>query len=289
MKYIKLMRIPHWIKNILVLLPVFFGGKILYGNKLLQAVMACIGFCFASSVVYCVNDIKDVESDRLHEKKCMRPIASGEVTIKSAWICSTCLLVLSIIINWYVMGQEISGWLVWSAYLLINVLYSLFRLKDKAVVDVVLLVSGFFLRVLYGSVATNIFISGWLYLVVVSASFYMAFGKRKGELMKSGEKTRAVLGNYNKEFLNNNMTLCVSLCITFYALWCLEKGKYMFRMSNLLMTVPLLMILFFRYGLDVENGSDGDPVEVVLKDKVLLILAGIFGVALVVLLYGGVK
>jgi len=164
---------------------------------------------------------------------------------------------------------------------LLNVLYSK-KLKDVPIVDVVILVSGFLIRLMYGGVVTNVVISRWLYLTVIMVSFYMGLGKRRNELgkEKSENNTRRVLKYYNYAFLDKNMYLSLGLAEAFYALWAIDSPQ-----QELLWTVPLIIIIGMKYSLNIEGESDGDPVEVILKDKYLWVLGLIYMILVAYIIY----
>lgn len=164
-------------------------------------------------------------------------------------------------------------------YILINLAYS-FGLKNIPLVDVTILVFGFLLRVLYGASIINVEVSNWLYLTVISSSFYLGLGKRRNEIKKSGAKSRKVLTYYNEEFLDKNMYMCLALSIVFYSLWCASHTKPM-----MIWTVPLVILLCMRYSMDVENDSFGDPVDVMYSDVFLMILAISVGMILFGIIY----
>ena len=153
--------------------------------------------------------------------------------------------------------------------------------------DIAILVSGFLLRVLYGSEIMGIEISNWLYLTVISMSFYLGLGKRRNELVKSTEgTTRKVLQFYNHSFLDKNMYMCLALTITFYSLWSVDPLTISrIGNSNLFWTVPLVILICMKYSLTIEGNSDGDPVEVVFRDKTLLALILFFGVITMGIIY----
>ena len=170
-------------------------------------------------------------------------------------------------------------------YLAINVAYS-FGLKKKPIVDIVILVAGFLIRVLYGAVITDIELSNWLYLTVISGAFYMGLGKRRNEILKQGDKSREVLKCYTKDFLDKNMYVCVALCIVFYSLWCVDPTTLLKTGNNLLIwTVPVIMIILMKYSLDIEGDSYGDPVDVIVNDKILLLIVLIYALFMFGIIY----
>lgn len=275
--YLKLMRVKHYIKNFLIFIPLFFSGNIFNTDKLLSAFLGFICFCLISSAVYVLNDIQDVEKDRKHQTKRNRPIASGRINEKKALIIMTICLLFAVSVS-LIIGQYIALSMT-VIYFLINVAYSM-GLKNRPIVDIIILAAGFVLRLLYGGVVTETIISGWLYLVVVSGSLYMGLGKRRNELKRESGETRGVLKYYTTGFLDKNMYVCVALTNVFYALWTMELSD-----KRVIWTVPLFIVIMMCYSLQIEGDSDGDPVEVILKDKLMLSLVVIYAISIFSLLY----
>lgn len=266
--YAKLMRIHHYIKNLLVFAALAFSGQFFAWDKLFSAFMGFAAFCLVSSAVYIINDIRDREKDRNHPTKCKRPIASGDVPVKNAGILAIFLLVAAIACN-FVVFQILSSLLL-LLYFAINLAYS-FGLKNIPLLDITILVAGFLIRVIYGAVVTDIAISNWLYLTVIAVAFYFALGKRRNELRKTGSETRKVLKSYPVNFLDKNMYMCLALANVFYALWSMSESTVAFYHNRyLVFTVPIVLLITMKYSMNVERESDGDPVEVLLHDKMLL-------------------
>lgn len=286
--YLKLIRIKHWLKNGLVVLPLFFGREILNVDKITSVILAFLIFSMISSIIYVINDINDIENDRNHPTKKDRPLASGKISIKNAILVLILLLILSIslIIHLYNKTTNIYIILIPIIYIVLNILYSL-KLKQVPIIDVAILVSGFVLRVYYGGVSSNIEISTWLYLMVMFGSFYLGFGKRRNELKQNKENnTRKVLEFYNKEFLDKNMYVSLGLAIISYSLWCVDPlTKTNITSNYLILTIPLIMMIFQKYSLIIEGDSDGDPIEVILNDKTLIFLLLIYIISMFVIVY----
>lgn len=278
--YIRLLRPKHYLKNGLVLLPLFFSGRFFERAPLRSALAGFAAFCLLSSFIYIVNDARDAEADRLHPTKCRRPIASGAVGVPAA-LALAAVLAAAAASTGALSRFPADGWLCMAAYLIVNLGYS-FGLKNVPILDVALLVSGFLLRVLFGAAVTGVVISSWLYLTVVSASFYLALGKRRGELRRQSDTARRVLRYYNDAFLDKNMSICLTLAIVFYSLWSADAAN---AGTHLIWTVPLVICLCLKYSLTVEGDSDGDPVEVIYGDKILLALIATFAAATAALLY----
>ena len=280
-RLVSLLRVKHYVKNVLILVPLLCSGKLMATpDQLFIVSLAFISFSLISSSIYIVNDIQDKERDVRHPRKCRRPIASGTVSISHAIILSSVLAILSIGLSIYLSVQ--SSWAVTAVlliYFILNLAYSLY-LKHVPIIEIAILSSGFLLRVLYGGFATGIEVSSWLYLTVLSFSFYMGLGKRRNEFEKHSQReTRKVLSNYSQRFLDRNMYMFLALTICFYSLWTKEQGNWA------LASVPIVMLSCMRYSLMVENESDGDPIEVILNDKWLLFLGGFYAVYMFAALY----
>lgn len=283
-KYIKTLRIKHYLKNILILLPLVYGRELFNADMWLKIIPGFFAFSFVSSALYILNDIKDRDMDRLHPIKCKRPIASGEIKISVAIALAICLFTAALVCN----ALTFNGWESYAAlavYAALNVGYSL-GLKNVPILDIFILVSGFFIRVMYGSFITGITISNWMYLTVMMMSFYLGLGKRRNELIKIKDgNTRGVLKFYNKEFLDKFMYLCLAVTVIFYSLWCVDEATIAVVSDKLIWTIPFVIALCMRYSLDIEGDSYGDPVDVISKDKILLIGGVIFILICAVLIY----
>ena len=163
-------------------------------------------------------------------------------------------------------------------------MYSL-GLKNIPIIDVVILVSGFVIRVIYGASITSIEISKWLYLTAMSGSFFMGFGKRRNEIIKQGNDSRAVLKYYTKDYLDKFMYACLVLTLMFYSLWSVDTTTTAKFGENMIYTIPLVMIIFMKYCLDIEGDSYGDPVDVITSDKVLMCMVGVLAISMYILIY----
>ena len=282
--YLKLIRVKHYLKNFLIFAPLLFSGNFFKDDYFITTILAFIAFSFMASVVYIINDIKDVEKDRLHPIKKNRPIASGNVSKAEGIILAIILLVISIVINAFISTSTLS-YVILLGYLIMNIAYS-FGLKNVPIIDILILSIGFLLRVFYGAIIININVSNWLYLTILAISFYLGLGKRRNEIDKSKD-SRKVLKQYNRAFLDKNMYMCLSLTIMFYALWCVDPiNTTRFKGINyLLITVPLVILICMKYSLDIEGDSFGDPVDVVFSDKTILALIAIYGILMLMILY----
>lgn len=286
-KYIKLLRINHYIKNFLIFLPLIFSCNFFSTNLFIITIVEFISFSLVASSVYVFNDIQDVDKDRLHPVKKSRPIASGEISLKKAYFVFIILLILSLILQiiLYKNAQfQFQTLLVTTSclllYLFINIIYSKWA-KHIPIFDIVILALGFIIRVYYGGYAISIPISNWLYLTILSFSFYLVIGKRRGEYIKSVE-TRPVLKHYSKEFLDKLMYVFLSLTLVFYSLWCVF-GVDKAISDSILFSIIIVIFIVLKYSLIVEGDSLADPVDVLTHDKTLM-----FGLLVYILYIGGV-
>ena len=282
---VRLMRPKHYIKNLLIFVSITFDRDLFDLHVLLQALLGFAAFCLLSSTVYIFNDIRDVEAYRQHEVKRRRPIASGAVPIPAAWALAAVLFAAALAIQLTAFGLQGGSLFFFLAYFAVNLGYSL-GLKHVPFLDIVLLVLGFVLRVIYGAAIVGSSTSAWVYLTVFSLSFYLGLGKRRNELAKGKDGTRKVLQYYSYEFLDKFMYLCLTLAVTFYALWSADGDiveKY--GTDKLIWTVPLVIIILMKYSADIESNSYGDPVDVVMHDKALLLLGVLFALVMVFLIY----
>lgn len=290
-KYIKLLRVKHYLKNGLIFLPLFFSGNILNKSYLIITIIGFIVFSLASSVVYIINDINDVEKDKNHPVKCKRPIASGEISINKAKILAVLVFIIMTICHFSIVPtSNVNATLIIITYIILNFLYSI-ELKNIPIVDITILASGFLFRVMYGAFITGIEVSDWLYLTIITFSFYMGLGKRRNEMVKQSseqiKETRKVLKYYTYEFLDKNMHMCLSIALVFYSLWTANGTDTLSLNKNyLIWTVPLIMIICMKYSLIIEGNSYGDPVDVLLSDKVLIGLVVVYIIILFLIVYG---
>lgn len=275
--YLCLMRPKHYIKNFLLFLPVFFSGNFFDIDALFQLGITFVIFSLLCSCIYILNDYLDREKDRRHPTKKNRPIASGKVSEKSAIILLMILIfVISVLcivvkINYVVLIYFI-------IYVLVNIFYSMWG-KNKVILDVVLLASGYPLRILIGGAVVRIAISEWMFLTVTCFALYLAIGKRYGELKRISDiESRPVLKKYDIHYLRNMMNAMMILGIVFYSLWTISKDvSYVY-------SVPILIVVCMDYSLLIQE-KDGDPIETIFASPGLLLLLIIYIVFVGCLLY----
>lgn len=288
---IRAMRPHQWVKNIFVLAAILFAG----GEGLtiqmadLTATLLAIGaFCLGSSTIYLVNDIMDVESDRLHPEKCKRPIAAGELAIPSAWIVSVACFAGSIAFALAAGGAPIGVVWIVLAYVLMNFLYSI-KLKHVVLVDAFCIATGFLFRVQGGALAIGVPVSHWLFLCTLFLSLFLALCKRKAETDLLGEGAgahRKILQEYNGAFLDQMVTLLAACTIVAYTMYTVsDETKLKFGADHILVwTVPFVVFGLGRYLLLVQTQKGGgSPTKVLLGGDLTFLLNGVGWLTVVVL------
>jgi 4-hydroxybenzoate polyprenyltransferase len=278
---IRLLRPKHYLKNLLIFLPLGFSGLLFNQPYLVKGVLSFLAFSMVASAVYIINDLRDKEYDAKHPRKKNRPLASGAVSTPAAIAVLVVLLTAAGLLQYIINFTAVPVSLL-MIYLFINVLYS-FGLKNIPIVDVTILSIGFVIRVLYGGFSEGIEVSKWLYLAVLAFSFYLGLGKRRNELVRSGSETRKVNQFYSHGFLDKNMYVFLGLTIAYYSLWAIDPAQ---PHKMVYLSVPLVIAIVMAYSLAIETGdSDGDPVNVILSKGYLLWLLVGYGALMLWLVY----
>jgi len=286
--YIHLLRPKHWIKNSFVFAALIFSLNLLDIIKLTASLQAFFAFCLASSFVYIINDIIDIEQDRKHPKKRNRPIPSGKISIKNATTISIVCLITSITLAYFV---NLNTLIVILVYIFVNIIYSI-KIKNVVILDVMFIALGFILRMIAGATAIEVSFSNWILLTTFCISLFLGFGKRRGEMLLTNNNTqknsRFVLKLYSMQFLDYMIMSSVTLTIISYALYTIDSEVIKrFGTDKLIFTVPLVIYGIFRYLYVIyRSDSDGDPTEVVLKDKSIISVVLLWILLVIGLIYG---
>jgi 4-hydroxybenzoate polyprenyltransferase len=287
---IRLMRPSHWVKNLFVFLPVFFGHQMTNPDALLAAAIACAAFCLAASAVYCLNDIIDVEADRRHPVKRKRPIASGSVSVVSAYIVMTALAMASIAIPLLLDAPVCyTTMAVIAAYLVMDMAYCL-RLKQYAIIDICLLSLGFVLRILAGGTATGIVISHWLVMMTFLLTLFLGIAKRRDDVLRmnaTGIPTRQNTTRYNLTFVNNALNITGAVMLVCYIMYTVSAEVIEnFGNPYLYLTTIFVILGLLRYiQLAVVDERTGDPTKVLLHDRFTQFVIVGWGLTFLLLIY----
>ncbi|MER7010585.1 decaprenyl-phosphate phosphoribosyltransferase [Saccharopolyspora sp. NPDC000359] len=267
---VKELRPKQWVKNVLVLAVPFAAGEILDPVVLWHAVVAFIVFSMAASGIYFVNDAIDVEADRQHPTKRNRPIAAGLIPVPIAYAVCVLLLGGSLLISAFTSTPLL---VVMAVYIAVQLGYC-FGLKHQPVIDLCIVASGFLLRAIAGGAAAGLVITQWFYLIVAFGSLFMVAGKRYAEVklaLETGAKIRKSLKAYSPSYLRFVWAIAAAITIMSYALWAYDIREFEMSRWGLISIVPMVVAIL-RYAVDIDKGVAGEPEEVVLKDKVLMVL-----------------
>jgi len=283
----ELIRPKQWVKNLFVFAPILFAGKLMDLPMLLTNILAFASFCCVSSSVYVLNDIIDVESDRVHKKKRYRPIAAGYVSIKQAKILFVFLIVLTAVLS---SMLPVLFLITISAYLVNNLLYS-FKIKNVVLLDVFSISIGFILRVIAGAVAIDVSVSSWMIITTIFISLFLGISKRRAELSGPNqdnlEKQRKVLSDYDVIFVDQLNTIAATGTIISYALYTVsEKAVNAFHSDKLIYTTPFVLYGIFRYLYLLHQKNLGEsPTQIVTKDVPIIINSLLWLITCAVIIY----
>jgi decaprenyl-phosphate phosphoribosyltransferase len=286
-EYIKLARPNHYVKNGFVWIPLFFGHKLNDLQAVFNTFWAFFAFCLTASVVYVLNDLLDVQEDRLHPVKKLRPIASGAITAKQATRFLLIFLVLAISVSFIFLSNNLLFILI--AYLFLNLAYS-FSLKHIAVIDVVCIATGFVLRVFAGGIAAEVPVSHWLVIMVFLLAIFLALAKRRDDLILNAQghnKARRSLSNYNMDFVSHSMVAMTSITIVSYILYTVSPEVVSKHGTNqLYLTTFWVVIGFLRYmQITFVHQISGSPTTVLLRDIFLQVVLVLWLISFYLLLY----
>ena len=258
------MRPGQWIKNLFVFAPLLFSAKLMVPADLLSTVSAFFAFSFSASAVYVLNDLVDIESDRLHEtKRHTRMLAAGKVNKPVAIVLAVALVVASGVLSF--STPKVLA--VIGIYLLVNVAYS-FWLKHQPVLDIFCIATGFVLRVTAGAQAINVELSAWMAVTTFSLALFLAAMKRKAELRQSAGAGRLVLQSYTPELVSMFATVSASSAVVFYSLYCLSTKPAM------TVTIPVVLFGIMRYWFVSDKSERSqNPSDTIFRDWQLALAA----------------
>jgi 4-hydroxybenzoate polyprenyltransferase len=279
-----LLRPAHWVKNGFVFVGLLFGRAIFKPEFVLAATVAFTAFCLMASFVYIINDLADVEADRLHPLKRDRPIACGAVSACQAKVLAAFLLVLAIPVSWLASPAVFAAVV---GYGVMNMAYS-FGLKDIVVLDVFIIASGFMLRILAGTAGIGIEPSKWLIICGLMLTLFLGFVKRRAELALAGDsRQRVVLEHYSLELLDKFIGIMASATIITYSLYTVAPETVkQHHTDKLIYTSPVVIFGLFRYlYLLYQRKLGQDPIADLFQDRQILLTVLAWGLVTTVLVY----
>ncbi len=277
-------RPKQWTKNAVLFAGLVFAGEMFDPGLMARVVLAALLFSMLSGAVYLINDIRDVERDRLHPKKRFRPVASGRLSTGQAWASAGLLLAVAMPASW---ALSVQFGMISVLYAGMMLAYSV-RLKNVVILDVLVLAAGFVMRAVAGSLVVGVPISPWLYVCTSLLALFLGFGKRRQELMLlegHASSHRKILEEYSPGLLDQLISIVTASTIIAYSLYTFfsetsHKAPYM------MLTIPFVLYATFRYLYLIHcRAEGGSPEEVLLRDRPLLGTILLWGAAVVTVLY----
>lgn len=265
--YLKLIRVEQYIKNAFVFAPLFFDSQFLNLDNLINVILAFLCFCTISSSVYIFNDYFDINEDKNHPQKRYRPLASGSISIQNGLVLMLILMISSITIS-YLISVEL--FLVIISYLALNFLYSKW-LKHIAILDVNIIAVGFILRIVAGSVVSDVVPSIWILLITYLLALFLGISKRRTDviLAENGNDVRKNIEGYNLIFIDVILGILASIIIVSYIFYCISPEVQLHYHSKLLYVSIIFVVNgIFRYlKLVFVDQSTYSPTKIVLNDR----------------------
>ena len=265
--YLKLIRVEQYIKNAFVFAPLFFDSQFLNLDNLINVILAFLCFCTISSSVYIFNDYFDINEDKNHPQKRYRPLASGSISIQNGLVLMLILMISSITVS-YLISVEL--FLVIISYLALNFLYSKW-LKHIAILDVNIIAVGFILRIVAGSVVSDVVPSIWILLITYLLALFLGISKRRTDviLAENGNDVRKNIEGYNLIFIDVILGILASIIIVSYIFYCISPEVQLHYHSKLLYVSIIFVVNgIFRYlKLVFVDQSTYSPTKIVLNDR----------------------
>jgi 4-hydroxybenzoate polyprenyltransferase len=269
---ITLLRPHQWVKNLFVFSPLFFSGRLSQWNDLFMTVIVFVVYSLAASSIYCFNDIKDIDVDKAHPDKCNRPLSSGTLSKKMAYVIMFSLFFSATAII-YLLPELIRGKVacIIGVYYILNIAYCI-KLKHIAIVDIFIISTGFVLRVFAGGFVASIYVSHWIILMTFLLALFLTFAKRRDDVViytKTEVKVRQNINRYSLEFINQAISIIASITVVCYLMYTvsIEVTAY-FKTSYLYITSVFVLAGIIRYlQLTIVDIKSGSPTNVFLKDR----------------------
>lgn len=270
MVLIELIRVKHWVKNLFLFIPIFFAGQLMEWGKYQQLLLGFVAFSLVASMVYIVNDLRDYSFDKAHPVKMNRPIASGRIKPGKAIFIAILFIAIGFSLAWYI---HFSFFILLLCYLLLNLAYS-FGLKNFSIIDIMIVSSGFLVRIYCGGVLADVPVSHWLAIMILLLALFLALAKRRDDLLVGASKgsIRKSINQYNLEFINVCLSIFAGVIIVSYILYTLSPEVIeKFNTDWLFLTSIFVIAGIMRYLqiIYIDNNS-GFPTSLLFKDRFIL-------------------
>ena len=263
LRYFRLIRINNWIKNVIIFLPIFFAQEIFQFSKLIELGLTFIAFSFVTSSIYILNDILDIDEDRNHPLKMKRPLASGLIQMNTAAMIGVVLFGIGTA-YFYLFSPETLVIILIYVAMMIGYCY---KFRKIAIIDVLIISSGFVLRLFIGSSISETPSSFWIIIMIFLLALFIAFSKRRDDIINRNESGRGSLDGYNISFVNTSISVLVPIIIVSYLLYCTSDENIIRVGENLYITTVFVITGFLRYlQLVFVNKKGGDPIQILFND-----------------------
>ena len=281
-----IIRPKQYIKNIFILLPLFFAGQITNSELLVNALVAFVAFSLSASAVYIINDYRDIKDDRKHPKKKFRPLASGSISKNIALSLMVILLIIGFTLMAIISTNALA---ILGIYVILNISYSL-KLKRIALLDVTIIAIGFVLRLFVGSFAYEVPLKIWIVIMTFLLALFLALAKRRDDVQifrKSGNKMRKSMDGYNLQLIDGTMMVMSAVVIVAYLLYTTSQEIVeKFQNENLYLTTLFVIFGLMRYlQITLVEKNSGSPTETIFKDKIMQINLALWVLSFVWLIY----
>jgi len=286
LEVVRSLRVQQWIKNLFVFAPLIFSQNVFNLPLLIKTLFAFVLFCILSGAAYILNDIQDLEEDKLHPVKSRRPLASGRLNKNHAFFACILLVLLGSVGAYFLHVHFFIALLI---YFILQIAYSSW-LKHVVIIDVFLVATGYLIRVIAGGLVIGVQLSPWLVICTFLIALFLALSKRRHELVlldKNAEIHRPILKEYTPLLLDQMIAVVTASTVISYCLYTISSETVAkFGTKNLLFTVPFVLYGIFRYLYLVHQKDEGGSPEVlIIKDKPLLVDLFLWIATAVLILY----
>ena len=288
---VALMRPHQWLKNLFIFLPMFFDRHLTDVRMLGASVLAFVAYSLAASGIYCFNDIWDAEADKLHPEKCKRPVACGLLSKGAAGVlalvCFVAAIATPLTVDLIGGGNRLIAILL--IYILLNLAYCM-KLKQIALVDVFIIAAGFDLRILAGGAATGVYLSHWIVLMTFLLALFLAFAKRRDDVVlynETGQKARKNVNRYTLDFMNQAISVVASVTMVCYIMYTVSEEVVQHTGSPYLyITAVFVLAGLMRYlQLTIVDVKSGSPTKVLMRDRFVQACVAGWVLTFIVILY----
>ncbi|MBX2966259.1 MAG: UbiA prenyltransferase family protein [Cyclobacteriaceae bacterium] len=283
---LQLIRPTHWIKNLFLLIPVFFAGRLFQLEQVEIILAGIVAFSLVASGIYIINDLKDIEVDKLHPRKKARPLPSGAISKSTAFVILAILLISGLTLAAFLNTTFL---ILLGVYLILNIGYS-FGLKNIPIVDLFIVSLGFLIRTHSGGVLLGIEVSHWLSIMIMLLALFLVLAKRRDDLVlqaSSHSVIRKASSSYNLEFINACLTIFAAVIVVAYIMYTVSAEVVQhFNSSYLFITTLFVVAGIMRYlQITLVEQNSGSPTSILVKDKFILFTIILWIISFYIIIY----